>query len=63
MAMIVCRAGASFGAGFLYSLVSASGVPNPLSAAFSTGLTFAIFNGLIYQVGIGWQIFDYFFKA
>jgi hypothetical protein len=40
--------GASFGSGFVYSLVS--GAPNPLQAAFTTGMAFALFNGLFYQV-------------
>jgi hypothetical protein len=41
--------GASFGSGFVYSFVS--GAPNPLQAALTTGIAFALFNGLFYQVG------------
>jgi len=41
--------GASFGSGFVYSIVS--GAPNPLQAALTTGLAFALFNGLFYQIG------------
>lgn len=40
--------GAAFGAGVCFSLVS--GVPNPLQSAFTTGVAFAGFNGLFYQV-------------
>lgn len=50
------RMGASFGSGVAYSL--ASGAPNPLQAAVTTGMAFAVFNGLFYQVGAGhmrWQ--------
>ena len=45
-----CRMAASFGSGFVYSLVSGS--PNPIQAAITTGLAFAVFNGLFYQVSI-----------
>mmetsp|Transcript_36233 Transcript_36233/g.80635 ORF Transcript_36233/g.80635 Transcript_36233/m.80635 type:complete len:251 (+) Transcript_36233:138-890(+) len=41
--------GAAFGAGACYSLVS--GQPNPLQAAVTSGMVFALFNGLIYQAG------------
>lgn len=41
--------GAAFGAGVAFSLVS--GVPNPLQSALTTGLAFAAFNGLFYQLG------------
>ncbi|KAJ9527429.1 hypothetical protein QJQ45_025695 [Haematococcus lacustris] len=41
--------GASFGAGVAYSLVS--GAPNPLEAAVTTGMAFALFNGLFFQIG------------
>ena len=41
------RMAASFGSGFMYSLVSGS--PNPLQAAITTGMAFAVFNGLFYQ--------------
>lgn len=44
-----CSVAASFGAGVLYSL--SSGAKFDLGGAFATGLTFAAFNGLIYQVG------------
>lgn len=40
---------ASFGSGVAYSLVS--GAPNPVQAAVTTGMAFAVFNGLFYQVG------------
>lgn len=40
--------GAAFGAGICFSLVS--GVPNPLQSAFTTGVAFAGFNGLFYQI-------------
>ncbi len=40
--------GASFGGGVAYSLVS--GAPNPLQSAITTGMAFALFNGLFYQV-------------
>lgn len=39
---------ASFGSGVVYSLVTGS--PNPLQSALSTGMAFAVFNGLFYQV-------------
>jgi hypothetical protein len=42
--------GAAFGAGVCFSLVS--GVPNPAQAAVTTGIAFAGFNGLFYQVGV-----------
>jgi hypothetical protein len=45
--------GAAFGAGVCFSLVS--GVPNPLQAAFTTGVAFAGFNGLFYQIGKAFQ--------
>ncbi|KXZ56760.1 hypothetical protein GPECTOR_1g685 [Gonium pectorale] len=41
--------GASFLSGVAYSLVSGS--PNPIQSAVTTGAAFALFNGLIYQVG------------
>ncbi|KAG2499882.1 hypothetical protein HYH03_002171 [Edaphochlamys debaryana] len=41
--------GASFLSGVAYSLVSGS--PNPIQSAITTGAAFALFNGLIYQVG------------
>ncbi|GFR40939.1 hypothetical protein Agub_g1599 [Astrephomene gubernaculifera] len=41
--------GASFMSGVAYSLVSGS--PNPLQSAVTTGAAFALFNGLIFQVG------------
>eukprot|EP00878_Enallax_costatus_P012182 GHUV01012722.1.p2 GENE.GHUV01012722.1~~GHUV01012722.1.p2 ORF type:complete len:143 (+),score=46.61 GHUV01012722.1:2538-2966(+) len=40
--------GAAFGAGICFSLVS--GVPNPVQSAFTTGVAFAGFNGLFYQI-------------
>lgn len=40
---------ASFGSGAVYSVVSGS--PNPLQAALTTGMAFALFNGLFYQIG------------
>ena len=46
--LLACRMAASFGSGFVYSLVSGS--PNPVQAAITTGLAFAVFNGLFYQV-------------
>lgn len=42
---------ASFGSGVAYSLVSGS--PNPLQSAVTTGMAFALFNGLFYQVQSG----------
>jgi len=41
--------GASFGSGVAYSLVS--GAPNPIQSAVTTGMAFAVFNGLFYQIG------------
>lgn len=40
---------ASFGSGAVYSIVS--GCPNPIQAALTTGMAFALFNGLFFQVG------------
>ncbi|PNH12423.1 hypothetical protein TSOC_000659 [Tetrabaena socialis] len=45
--------GASFLSGVAYSLVSGS--PNPLQSAVTTGAAFALFNGLIYQVGAAFK--------
>lgn len=41
--------GAAFFSGAAYAL--ASGAPNPLQGAFTTGTMFAAFNGLFYQLG------------
>ncbi|GLI69034.1 hypothetical protein VaNZ11_013575, partial [Volvox africanus] len=41
--------GASFLSGVAYSVVSGS--PNPIQSAVTTGAAFALFNGLIYQIG------------
>jgi hypothetical protein len=40
--------GAAFGAGVAFSLVS--GAPNPAQSALTTGVAFAGFNGLFYQI-------------
>lgn len=40
---------ASFGAGACFAIVS--GLPNPAQSAISTGVAFAAFNGLFYQIG------------
>lgn len=49
--------GAAFGAGICFSLVS--GVPNPVQSAFTTGVAFAGFNGLFYQVRSSATVFQW----